>query len=205
VTHAAARLRLGSMPNSDLRRMRRRGIISASRLGRHQTGTAMKKKRQASGLPPINDRISFLMHRIDAQLAVICNPHFRQIDVVLHQSRILVILLEGGPVRVADLVQLMVLPQSTISHQLRELEKHGLITRKPDRNDSRATKIELTSKGKRTAQQCNALSTDIYQTMVDTLSKSEVEVLRAQLRGIFERLEDFRQEKVAERSGRLRR
>ena len=165
----------------------------------------MKKKRRKSALPAINDRISFLMHRIDAQLAAICTPHFRHLDVVLHQSRMLVILLESGPVRVSDLVQRMVLPQSTISHQLRELEKRALVSRKSDKNDSRATIIQLTTKGRRTAEQCNALSTEIYQTMVESLSNTEIERLRAQLRDIFDRLEQFRRRKASERGVRVTR
>jgi DNA-binding MarR family transcriptional regulator len=156
-------------------------------------------KIRKSPLPPINDRISFLMHRIDAQLAAICNPHFRHLDVVLHNSRMLVILREVGQARVADLVNRMVLPQSTISHQLRELEKRELISRKPAVNDSRSTLIRLTPKGKRVAEQCNALSVEVYQAMVEGLSRSDIERLRAQLRDIFERLEKLRVRQGAER------
>jgi len=157
-------------------------------------------KNRKSPLPPIKDRISFLMHRVDAQLVVVCNPHFRHLNVVLHNSRMLSILLEAGQARVADLVNSMVLPQSTISHQLRELEKRELISRRPAVNDSRSTIVKLTPKGKRLAEQCNALSVEVYQAMVEGLSRSEIEQLRAQLRNMFERLEKLRVQQGFERA-----
>jgi DNA-binding MarR family transcriptional regulator len=157
-------------------------------------------KTRKPPLPPIDDRISFLMHRIDAQLAVICNPHFRHLDVVLHNSRMLVILLEAGQARVADLVSRMVLPQSTISHQLRELERRELISRKTAAHDSRSTIVQLTAKGRRVAEQCNALSTEVYAAMVEGLSAADIERLRAQLRSMFSRLEKLRVDKLSERA-----
>lgn len=150
-------------------------------------------------LPSIDDRISFMMHRIEAQLAAICNPHFRHLDVVLHNSRMLVILLESGQARVADLVNRMVLPQSTISHQLRELERRALISRRPDPTDSRSTIVQLTGKGRRVAAECNTLSTEIYAVMVAGLSRAELERLRAQLRDMFARLQQLKIEKRLER------
>ena len=129
------------------------------------------------------------MHRIEAKLELICNPYFRRYDVALHNSRMLVILAETGTARVGDLVSRMVLPQSTISHQLRELEKRDLIRRTPGVKDSRSVIVELTAKGRRVAKRCNALSAQVYQTMVEGLSGTELTQLRAQLRGMFERLE----------------
>jgi DNA-binding MarR family transcriptional regulator len=145
----------------------------------------MKKK----SLPPLNDRISFLMHRIEAKLELICNPYFRRFDVALQNSRMLVMLLENGRARVGDLVSGMALPQSTISHQLRELEKRKLVRRTPGVADSRSVNVELTSRGERVARQCNDLSANVYQTMVEGFSQEDLERLRMQLRVIFSRLE----------------
>lgn len=161
----------------------------------------MVRKRKTE-LPPIDDRISFLMHRVEAQLAAVCNPHFRHLDVVLHNSRMLVILLESGQARVADLVNRMVLPQSTISHQLRELEKRALITRRTDAADTRATIVQLTPRGRRVATECNALSSEIYQVMVEGMTRAELERLRAQLRSMYERLWSFGLRKKSERLAR---
>ncbi len=129
------------------------------------------------------------MHRIEAKLELICNPYFRRFDVALHNSRMLVLLLESGKARVGDLVSSMVLPQSTISHQLRELEKRRLIRRTPAITDSRSVIVELTARGKRVAQQCNDLSAHVFEAMVDEFPPAELERLRVQLRRIYSNLD----------------
>ena len=153
-------------------------------------------------LPPLEDRISFLMHRIEAKLELICNPYFRRYDVALHNSRMLVILAEAGSARVGDLVSRMVLPQSTISHQLLELEKRKLIQRVQGRDDSRSVIVKLTARGKQVAKRCNALSAEVYQAMVRGLSPTELADLRGQLRGIYDRLAELSAAKSAEETPR---
>ena len=142
-------------------------------------------------LPPIDERISFLIHRISARVFLICNPHFREYGLDLHNSRMLVILLENGEARVGDLVNRKVLPQSTISHQIRQLELRGLVKRKRAKDDSRSVTVSLTKKGRDVAQRCNEWSRDVYQAMVEGMSPSELKQLREQLRGIFDRLDAF--------------
>jgi DNA-binding MarR family transcriptional regulator len=144
-----------------------------------------------AALPPLQDRISFLMHRIEAKLELICNPYFRRFDVALHNSRMLVLLLERGSARVGDLVSSMVLPQSTISHQLRELEKRKLIRRTPGIADSRSVIVQLTARGKRVARQCNDLSAHVFEAMIGGFPPAELERLRRQLRKIYENLDQL--------------
>lgn len=142
-------------------------------------------------LPPLDERISFLIHRISARVFLICNPYFRGYGIDLHNSRMLVILLEQEQVRVGDLVTRMVLPQSTISHQIRQLEKRGLVKRKRAEDDSRSVTVSLTKKGREVAIMCNTLSTEVYQAMVEGMSSAELKLLRQQLRQIFDRLDAF--------------
>jgi DNA-binding MarR family transcriptional regulator len=103
----------------------------------------------------------------------------------------LVLLLERGNARVGDLVSSMVLPQSTISHQLRELEKRKLIRRTPGITDSRSVIVELTARGKRVARQCNDLSAHVFEAMIGGLPPAELERLRRQLRKIYANLDQL--------------
>jgi DNA-binding transcriptional ArsR family regulator len=84
-------------------------------------------KPRTRQLPALADRISFLMHRINAQMQRICNPRFERWGVDLVTSRMLVALLERGQMSSGDIVRLMALPQSTISHQLKRLEALGYV------------------------------------------------------------------------------
>jgi MarR family transcriptional regulator, organic hydroperoxide resistance regulator len=154
--------------------------------------------------PPLSERISFLIHRVEAKTELVCNPLYRHLDVALQDTRVLVNLLEAGRLRVGDLVSLMAMPQSTISHQLRALEKRNLVRRMPGVTDSRSVLVELTSRGKDVARQCNEISEEVYRIMVEDLSASELAQLRAQLRSVFERLEKFGEDKRAERKARAK-
>ena len=178
--------------------MRRNAAAASAALQEDRTGNG------SPSLPPLDDRISFLMHRIEAKLELICNPYFRRYDVALHNSRMLVILAEAGSARVGDLVSRMVLPQSTISHQLLELEKRKLIRRVQGRDDSRSVIVKLTARGKQVAERCNALSAEVYQSMVRGLLPTELAQLRGQLRGIYDRLAELSAAKSAEEPPRRR-
>lgn len=157
----------------------------------------MSRKKKTP--PPLGERIAFLIHRVEAKTEIVCNPLFRHLDVALQDTRVLVNLLEAGQLRVGDLVSIMAMPQSTISHQLRALERRKLVRRTPGVADSRSILVELTARGKEVAEQCNQLSEEVYRTMVDGFSQTELEQLRSQLRTIFERLEKFGAERRAER------
>lgn len=167
---------------------------------------AAKARPAAAGLarlPPIDERISFIIHQINARLAQVCNPLFRRYHLDLFGSRILVILLERGEASVGELVETMVLPQSTISHQLQRLEKQRLILRRRNRTDNRSVVVTLTQGGKNVARECNDLSAAVYRAMTENLSASELAKIRDLLRRVFVSLGDFRSSADA-RPGRSR-
>lgn len=160
-----------------------------------QKGSASRGNRHARRpLPPLSKRVTFLIHRINARLAQAANPVFRRHDLDLYSSRILVALLEQSAMTVGDLVELMVLPQSTISHQLRRLEAAGLIRRRRRASDNRSVSVTLTPLGKAVSKECNDLSRDIYAVMVGTLSARQLSGLRTLLRQIFINLDEARVE-----------
>ena len=163
-----------------------------------------KKRRAAAGVPdggaefpPVEARISFLAHQINARIAQVSNQLFRRHDIDVYSSRILVILLEQREVRIGRLVETMVLPQSTISHQIQRLEKRGLVRRRRTREDNRAVAVTLTPKGVAIAQECNGLSRAVYGAMTETFTPGEIEELRAKLRKLFAALTAFGEAQTA--------
>ena len=142
--------------------------------------------------PPLLERISFLIHRVDALIGQVANRFFRAHDLDLFSSRILVCLLERTEMRVGELVEVMVLPQSTISHQLQRLEKRKLIRRRRSREDNRSVTVALTAHGATVADACNQMSLRVYDGMMSGLPAQEVEQLRALLHALFQTLSEFR-------------
>jgi len=133
-------------------------------------------------LPPLADRISFLVHRINAQMQRICNPRFQHWGLDLVTSRMLVALLERGPLSSGDIVRTMALPQSTISHQLKRLEKLGYVSRTIDISDSRIVIASLTASGESVATAANALSRSVTDALIAAIGDDEVEVVREALK-----------------------
>lgn len=147
--------------------------------------------REGVKAPPLDRRVTFAIHRISAQLARITNPIFSQHDLDLDTARIVVILLERKTMPISDLIELMLLPQSTVSHQLRRLEKRGLITRQRLEADHRTVAISLTQQGRKVARVANALSEKVYGAMVGPIEGADRTVMMHQLEDMLVRLQSF--------------
>ncbi len=129
------------------------------------------------------------MHRLNAELARICNPMFRRLGVDLITSRILVVLLEEKHAYIGDIVDIMALPQSTVSHQLKRLQAANLVERQPDKTDNRAIVVTLTGKGREVAQQCDRISAAIYAQLFSDTDDEQVDTLVQRLSEMDDRLQ----------------
>ncbi|MEM8853410.1 MAG: MarR family transcriptional regulator [Pseudomonadota bacterium] len=154
--------------------------------GAVETDPGIGHGEDGAPVPDIIDRVTFKLHRVNAKVAQMCNPVFAEHDIDIISSRILALLAERGRLGVGDLVELMVLPQSTISHQLKRLDKRGLITRRRRDTDNRAVDVTLTEEGQRVAEDCQRLSELIYRRVTAGLDQSEL----ANVQGVLDRLWD---------------
>ena len=140
---------------------------------------------QGANRRPLEDRVSFLTHRINAQLQQVCNPLIADYKLDLYSSRIIVAIAEKGPLKVGELVDLMALPQSTMSHQLKRMERDDYVTRTRSETDNRTVVIELTQKGSDVSKVCNRLSDVIMDNVSKNLSNDEIEQLSTLLQRVF--------------------
>jgi DNA-binding MarR family transcriptional regulator len=156
-----------------------------------RAGAARTRSAPSSTAPPMNQRLTFQVHRVNAKIAQVANSLFRIQQLDLLSSRILVLLLERDEMRVGELVEEMVLPQSTISHQLQRLEKRKLLRRRRAKDDNRSVAVSLTQKGFEVARQCNQLSLAVYQHVTERLTGVEAAQLARLLGKMFATLETF--------------
>jgi MarR family transcriptional regulator, organic hydroperoxide resistance regulator len=152
-----------------------------------QTGKAADDgpATRSRDLPPLEERATFLIHRFNAKLSQACQPVFADYELDLYSSRILVALTQYEMLSVGALVELMALPQSTISHQLKRLDKIGYIQRTRSREDNRSVEVRLTPLGRKVAETCNQLSREIYLAAVETFSDAEIETLSSLLKRMY--------------------
>ena len=136
----------------------------------------------ASALPPLAERISFLVHRVGAHMARIANPWLQEAGVDLVTSRMIVLLAERGELTAGEIVKVMALPQSTISHQLKRLEGLGYLTREVGPDDSRIVIARLTPQGVEVARRSNALSREVVAALVAAIGEDDLPIVRAALK-----------------------
>ena len=138
--------------------------------------------------PAMAQRLSFLVHTISGHIAMLGNRHFREHGLNHFSARILVLLLENEELRTGELVDLMVLPQSTISSQLQALHKRRLISRKRSRQDNRSVIVSLTLAGAELARDCNALSLRVQELLLRDVPEREKQIAFAFLHKMEKRL-----------------
>lgn len=156
-------------------------------------GTRKLPPVPAQPVLPMEERITFLVHMIHSRIGLIGNRHFRAHELNHYSARILVLLLEHEELRTGELVDLMVLPQSTISSQLQGLHAKRLVRRRRSRKDNRSVMVTLTPAGAELARDCNGLSLHVHAALLDGVSRAEAKrglAFLAKLHGRLQELQD---------------
>jgi DNA-binding MarR family transcriptional regulator len=90
------------------------------------------------------------------------------------------------PVQVA---QQLLTSQSGMTGKLDRLEEQGLIQRTPDPADRRAIRLGITDSGRTLIDEAFTTSLRVYESMLDELSRTEVENLATLLEKLLKRLD----------------
>lgn len=136
----------------------------------------------------LQQRLSFLIHTISNRIALFGQHLHREHGINHFTARILVLLLEHEELRISDLVELLVLPQSTLSSHLQVLQKKGLIRKRRSRKDSRSVYLSLSPTGLELAHACNEMSQRANTGMLEGIDPAERQIAFEFLRKISERL-----------------
>jgi DNA-binding MarR family transcriptional regulator len=101
-------------------------------------------------------------------------------DVSVADLELLEPLLAAGPagLRAKDLAAAAEWQDSRVSHQLRRMERRGLVTRSRDRSDARGTVVGLSEAGVRTARAAQRTRrTVVRELLLDPLDDAQVAAL----------------------------
>lgn len=105
-----------------------------------------KRNSTASGETADMDRRLILMARTVVVLFREFEKIARELDITIPQYRFL-LFLKRGPKRAGELAVEAAIRKPTASGLIADMEKRGLIARKPDKDDGRSVKLSLTPKG----------------------------------------------------------
>jgi DNA-binding MarR family transcriptional regulator len=102
-----------------------------------------------------------------------------------------------GPCRLNELVRTEQIKQPALTSAVAKLERDGLIERRPDPSDGRATMLSLTSDGRSVVSRRHADRVERLGSLIDRLSSAE----RARLLGIADVLDEIVRRATAQDGG----
>lgn len=87
--------------------------------------------------------------------------------------------------RITELAETVCVAPATVTRQVSELERQGLITRSSDENDARASLVQVTEKGQKAADLLARARLEVLVKMLEHWNDSDLK----QLNVVFERLQ----------------
>jgi DNA-binding MarR family transcriptional regulator len=102
---------------------------------------------------------SALIQRLDRELQERVGMDIQTYDVLLHLSE------AAHPQRMSDLAAVVVLSKSGLTSLVDRIEARGLLERRPDPSDRRATRLELTTEGKRRFKEATRHHRDVVHAI----------------------------------------
>ena len=133
-------------------------------------------------LTPREDRAWRAFQHAHHQLGVHLNRGLQQSGLSAADYQILAVLSEHDRDRMPahDLCNILGWEKSRVSHQLRRMEKDGLISREPNPDDARSTLVSLLQTGRAAVEKAAPRHVeDVRRNFIDLLTPAELDMLAA--------------------------
>ncbi len=93
----------------------------------------------------------------------------QELNLTLPQAHAIHALDDAGSLRMQELAATLGLAQSTVTRLVAPLKRMGLLDRRPDRNDGRATRAYLTDAGKAAVDGLESADRELYKALLDRI------------------------------------
>ena len=114
---------------------------------------------------PFSRRMSDLVRR----LQLLERQVKSELELTLPQAHALLALMDAGSLRMQSLAANLGLAQSTVTRLVAPLKRMGLLDRRPDRTDGRATRAFLTEKGTELVDALERADRSLYDDLLGRL------------------------------------
>jgi DNA-binding MarR family transcriptional regulator len=126
----------------------------------------------------IEESLGYLINRAARAFANRLAAAMRPLDVGIGQWAVLLHLWATDGLTQAQLARRVAIEQPTMVRTIDRMERDGLVTRTPDPNDRRASRITLTDRGWALRDDLVPLADGVNHAATATLTAREVETLR---------------------------
>jgi DNA-binding MarR family transcriptional regulator len=120
----------------------------------------------------VEHEIAVLFRRARARSADLARDVHPELDADAYG--LLVRIEQVGPARLTDLADFFGIGKGTMSRQLRQLERLGLVSRTPDPVDGRAHQLDLTDEGRRRYKRARAARLRRLGRMLEPWDRTDV-------------------------------
>jgi DNA-binding MarR family transcriptional regulator len=103
-------------------------------------------------------------------------------EVRASYGSVLIPLLEEDGLRMGEIARRARLSKQTMTTMVRLCERDGLVARRPDPNDGRATRVHLTAKARRFQPAAERVLADVERNTISALGKRRLAELRRSLK-----------------------
>jgi DNA-binding MarR family transcriptional regulator len=147
------------------------------------------QSRSAPGDQPVpagyTERLGLLVHRLALELAARGERELAEVHLSGRQYVAMTVLAADHPGSQQELGKLMGLAPQAIVALADELEERGLATRRPDPDDRRRTRIELTAEGQRALSRADEATRRVEDDVFASLDPRDRARLHELLRRAF--------------------
>ena len=109
-------------------------------------------------------------------------PHWPGVELTFTQLRVLSALARRGSLRVSELAETFDIGLAAASALADRMSRRGLITRRPDPEDRRIVRLELSPRGRQLLERMERVSTEHFEKLVGHMTPAEREALATALR-----------------------
>ena len=121
----------------------------------------------------LQDQIGHLLRRAHQRATQIFLETFEKAGLTPTQWAALAMLAEEGAASQNALGRMTAMDPATIQGVIRRLEERGLITREPDPDDKRRTKLRLSNEGEALVREVTALGMRVTERTLEPLDEEE--------------------------------
>lgn len=141
------------------------------------------------GHPTPRDLVPYLLHRATNAVNRAWRDELRPHGLTVQRWQVLSVLVAFGGMRVTDLAEVVSVDQPVVSRVVDQMERDGLVVRRPDPDDGRGTVVHLTGAGQRTHAALMPAATAFVDRLTATLSDADVAGLARFLTAAVDALE----------------
>ncbi len=130
----------------------------------------------------------YLLNRLVSRYNVVIGARLRTIELDIPSWRVLMILGERAPRRLADVAVAAVINVSTMTRIIQRMTRAGLILCTPLQDDGRVTEVNLTPAGREKLARARETTAPVYAQIISGFSDRDLDQLIGSLNRMYNNL-----------------